>query len=101
MLFCHDIKVPIYALFEKLWAKKMLFRSKTVSLGQEVHYYMVYITYFLSKICKYAITCKSDAFVAKIVNTRWTKIFMAIFAPDDRLPSSATLCRSGQVLQMP
>ena len=27
----------------------------------------------------------------KIVNTRLTKIFMAIFAPDERLPSSATL----------
>ena len=34
---------------------------------------------------------KNDAFVAKIVNTRMTKIFMAIFAPDERLPSSATL----------
>ena len=34
---------------------------------------------------------KNDAFVAKIVNTRLTKIFMAIFAPDERLPSSATL----------
>ena len=34
---------------------------------------------------------KNDAFVAKIVNTRLTKIFMTIFAPDERLPSSATL----------
>ena len=34
---------------------------------------------------------KNDAFVAKIVNTRLTKIFLAIFAPDERLPSSATL----------
>jgi len=34
---------------------------------------------------------KNDAFVAKIVNTRLTKIFMAIFALDERLPSSATL----------
>ena len=36
--------------------KKMLFRSKTVSLGQEVHYYMVYITYteLNSRIFKYA-----------------------------------------------
>ena len=30
-------------------------------------------------------------FVAKIVNTCLTKIFMAIFAPDKRLPRSATL----------
>ena len=34
---------------------------------------------------------KNDTFVAKIVNTRLTKIFMAIFALDERLPSSATL----------
>ena len=34
---------------------------------------------------------KNDAFDAKIVNTRLTKIFMTIFAPDERLPSSATL----------
>ena len=27
---------------------------------------------------------KNDAFVAKIVNTRLTKIFMAIFAPHER-----------------
>ena len=37
------------------------------------------------------ITRKNDAFVAKIVNMRLTKIFMGIFAPDERLPSSATL----------
>ena len=37
------------------------------------------------------ITRKNDAFVAKIVKTCLTKIFMAIFAPDERLPSSATL----------
>ena len=34
---------------------------------------------------------KNDAFDAKIVNTWLTKIFIAIFAPDERLPSSATL----------
>ena len=34
---------------------------------------------------------KNDAFDAKIVNTRLTKIFIAIFAPDERLPSSTTL----------
>ena len=34
---------------------------------------------------------KNDAFDAKIVNMRLTKIFIAIFAPDERLPSSATL----------
>ena len=37
------------------------------------------------------ITRKNDAFDAEIVNTRLTKIFIAIFAPDERLPSSAAL----------
>ena len=32
---------------------------------------------------------KNDAFVAKIINTRLMKIFIAIFAPNERLPSSA------------
>ena len=36
-------------------------------------------------------TRKNDAFDAKIVNTCLTKIFIAIFAPDERLPSSANL----------
>ena len=42
-------------------------------------------------MCKCAITHKNDAFVAKIVNTPLTKISMAIFAFDERLPTSATL----------
>ena len=37
---------------------------------------------------------KNDAFDAKIVNTRLTNIFIAIFAPDERLPSSATQLNS-------
>ena len=46
-LFCREIRfVAIYALFGDLWAKKCLFGSKIVFLGQEVHYYMVYIAYF-------------------------------------------------------
>ena len=39
----------------------------------------------------FAIMLKPDAFVAKIVNTRQTKISMAIFARADRPPTSATL----------
>ena len=35
--------VVIYALFERLWAKNSCFGSKTVFLGQEVHYYMMNI----------------------------------------------------------
>ena len=65
----------------------MPFLVKTVPLWQEVHYYMVYIAYYTDlnlQICNYA-------FVAKIVNTRLTKVFMAIFAFDERLPTSATL----------
>ena len=42
---------------------------------------------------------KNDAFDAKIVNTRLRKIFIAIFAPDERLPSSATLV-GGVVLEL-
>ena len=60
-------------------------------LGQEVHYYMVYIAYFTEQnlqICYYA---QKQHIRCKIINTRLTKIFMAIFAPDERLPSSATL----------
>ena len=37
------------------------------------------------------ITRKNDAFDAQIVNMRLTKIFIAIFAPDEKLASSATL----------
>ena len=66
-------------------------------LGQEVHYYMVCIAYFtelILQICDYA---QKDAFDAKIVNTRLTKIFIAIFAPDERLPSSATLVGASNI----
>ena len=43
-LLCRKLRfVVIYALFGQ---KKCLFGSKTVFVGQEVHYYMVYIGYF-------------------------------------------------------
>ena len=47
-LFCRELRfVAICALFfGDLWAKKVPFGVKTVLLGQEVHYYMVYIAYF-------------------------------------------------------
>ena len=45
----------------------------------------------MNQICKFVISRKNDAIVTKIVNTRLTKFFMAIFAPDERLPSPATL----------
>ena len=37
---------------------------------------------------------KNDAFVAKIANTRLTKIFKALFALAERLPTFASLCLS-------
>ena len=66
-LFCRELRfVAIYALFGDLWAKKG------------------------------PLLVKNDAFVAKIVNTRLTKGFMAIFAPAESLPSPATLlCGTG------
>ena len=48
-----------------------------------------------------AITRKNDAFVAKMVNTRLTKVFMTIFAPDERLPTSATLDRIKRTILAP
>ena len=53
-------------------------------LGQEVHYYVVYITYFTElnlQICDYA---QKRRISREIVNTRLTKIFMATFAPDEK-----------------
>ena len=60
-------------------------------LVQEVHYYIVYIAYYTELNLQICDGVQNDAFVAKIVNTRLTKIFMAIFAFDERLPISATL----------
>ena len=58
-LFCRKLRfVAIYGLFGDLWAKKCLFGSKTVLLGHEVHYHMVYIAYFtelILQICDYAL----------------------------------------------
>ena len=92
-LFCRKLRfVTIYALFGDLWAKKCLLGQKQCFLGKKctITWYILHIS--VSYFCKFAITRKNDAFVAKIVNTCLTKIFMAIFVPDERLPSSATLC---------
>ena len=65
-------------------------------LGQEMHYYMVYILHIvLNFIYKFAITRKNDAFVAKIATTRRTKFFMAILVLNERLPTSSTTLQSG------
>ena len=72
-----------------------IFGKKSAFLGQKqcflgkkctITWYILHIS--PSYFCKFAITRKNDAFDAKIVNTRLTKIFSAIFAPDERLPSS-------------
>ena len=58
-----------------LWAKKCSFGSKTVPLGQEVHYNMVHIAYYTElnlQICNYA---QNDAFVAKLTFGQEQTIF--------------------------
>ena len=67
--------------------KQCLFGSKTVCLGQEVHYYKVYIAYYT----EFLIMRKNNAYVAKIANTHMTKTCMPIFALEEMLPTSATL----------
>ena len=60
-------------------------------LGQEVHYYMVYIAYFTElnlQICDYT---QKRHICRKNCKYAFDEICMAIFAPDERLPSSATL----------
>ena len=91
-LFCGELRfVAIYAIFGDLWAKKCLFGSKTVFLGLEVHYYMVYIAYFtelILQICDYAqerrICCENCKYALD-------ENCHGLFCPDERLPSSATL----------
>ena len=49
--------IAIHALFGRLWPRKGLFGSKTVFLGKEVHYHVVYIAYQTElnlQICDYA-----------------------------------------------
>ena len=74
--------------------KSAFLGQKQCFLGKKcsITWFILHIS--LSKFCKFAITRKNDAFDANIVNTRLTKIFIAIFAPDERLPSSATLLSS-------
>ena len=81
-LFCHDLRT-----FWKIWVKKVFFGTTTAFPGQEMHYYMVNIAYYT----EFAIMRKNDAFVARIANTRPTKIFVGFFALVERMPTSATL----------
>ena len=92
---CRNLRT----FWRSLGKKSAFLGQKQCFLGKKctITWYILHI--LLSWICKFAITRKNDAFVAKIVNTRLTKIFMAIFAPNERLPSPATLgqadCKKG------
>ena len=59
--------------------------------GQEVHYYMVYFAYFTELKMQNCDYVQKRRICCKKVNTRLTKIFMAIFALAERVPTSATL----------
>ena len=74
--------VAIYALLERLWAKKCSFGSKKVFLGQEMHYYMVHIAYHTELILPFAIMRKNNANV-KIANTRLRKLLW-LFLPSPK-----------------
>ena len=71
--------------------KKSFLDQKQCFLGKKctITWYILHI--MLIKICKFAITRKYYAFVAKIVNMRLTEVFKVIFALAERLPTSATL----------
>ena len=47
-LFCRELRFVATHILEIFWQKKCLFGSKTVFLGQEVHYYMKYMHILLS-----------------------------------------------------
>ena len=82
--------VAIYALFGRLCVREKVFLARnSVSWAKSALLHGIYCIF--QQFCKFAITCKNDAFDAKIVNTGLTEIFIAIFAPGERLPSSATL----------
>ena len=76
--------VPIYSLFWKIWRKKGQQGAKrdnnsvSWSIFASLH----------GIICKFAVTGKKDAGVAKIANT---KFFVGIFALAERLSTSVIL----------
>ena len=67
--------VVIYAVFWKtLGKKRFFFGSNSVFIGQEVYYQMLYNAYYTELHLQICNTHKSNAFVAKIANTRLTKV---------------------------
>ena len=69
----------------------LFFWSERVFLGQEVHFEMICIAYYTElhlQTCNYA---QKRRICREKVNTRLTKVFKAIFALAERLPTSAIL----------
>ena len=75
--------------------KKVFFFRVKNSVAQNCTFTWYILHIQLNWICKFVISRKSIAFVAKIANTRLTNIFMTIFAPGERLPIFATLAFCG------
>ena len=72
-LFCRELRFfAIYAHFGDFGQKQCFLDKKCT-----ITFYILDI--LLRQICKFANKRKNDAFVAKIVNTRLTKIFITIF----------------------
>ena len=67
MLLCRDIGSLIHlrTFWESLAKEMFFFGSKTVFLGQEVHYHMVYIAYHSELNLQISNSAKNFAFVAK------------------------------------
>ena len=87
--------VVIYTLFGNLWAKqKLFFGQKQCFLDKKYTVSLNILHIILNKMSGFVITRKNDAFVAKIVNMRLTKICMPIFAHAERLQTSTILPRT-------
>ena len=95
-IFCRELRfVAIYALFGDLWAKKVPFWVKnSVSWARSALLHGIYCIFHWVNFANLRLRAKMTHLTQKIVNTRLTKIFIAIFAPDERQPSSPTLLKS-------
>ena len=85
MLFCRKLR------FGDLWARKVPFWVKnSVSCARSALLHGIYCKIYCVKFANLQLRAKT-AHLSQKLYTRLTKIFMDIFAPDERLPSSATL----------
>ena len=80
-----------YAFFRNVYRGKNAFKRRVLRNGFAHFVWKVFARRKLLSGKFWVFAPLSDAFVEKIVNTRLAKIFRTIFAPDERLPSSATL----------